>query len=449
MRYGEYKILEMLWNKRIPQHWQTVPLCSIATEKSICNCNELPLLSVYLDNGVVPFEKMGTKRTNATSKDVSKYQRVDPGDFVLNNQQAWRGSVGVSDYTGIVSPAYVILSMDDTLNRRYANYLMRSSFMIDQFYIVSKGVGSIQRNIYWPEFKRSIVPVPPREEQEQIVRYLDWKVSKINKLIHGYQRQIKLLEERKRAQITYMVTHDRFCDERVESEIYWLKDIPVNWHVTRLKHILQKQDRPVLPNAELLICSNSGDVKPRGDNKLGLVADNDDIYQGVAKGDLLIHGMDTWHGAIAISNYDGMCTPVVHVCTSNQSLRFICYYLRMMAFTKVFKAISNGVRQNTSDFRSWDKAGSLLIALPPFREQEAISDILDAEIAKIDIGIATLKRQIGIMEEYRTRLISDVVTGQMDVRGIEVPDYIPEEDIDETVEENKDAEVDTDAESDQ
>ena len=104
----------------------------------------------------------------------------------------------------------------------------------------------------------------------------------------------------------------------------------------------------------------------------------------------MIHGMDTWHGAIAISQYDGMCTPVVHVCTSNQSVRFICYYLRMMAFTKVYKAISNGVRQNTSDFRSWDKAGSLWIALPSVEEQEEIADILDNEVEKTKAEIVAL-----------------------------------------------------------
>ena len=163
----------------------------------------------------------------------------------------------------------------------------------------------------------------------------------------------------------------------------------------------------------------------------------------------MIHGMDTWHGAIAISQYDGMCTPVVHVCTSNQSVRFICYYLRMMAFTKVFKAISNGVRQNTSDFRSWDKAGSLWIALPSVEEQEEIADILDNEVEKTKAEIVALKRQIELAKEYRTRLISDVVTGQMDVRGIEVPDYSPEEDAEETDEDIEETEVDPDAESDE
>ena len=111
-RYEAYKAVQPLWNMTFPKHWEVFPLYSIAKEKSICNCTELELLSVYLDAGVVPFSKRTEKRTNATSKDLSKYQRVDPGDFVLNNQQAWRGSVGVSKHTGITSPAYIVLSMN-------------------------------------------------------------------------------------------------------------------------------------------------------------------------------------------------------------------------------------------------------------------------------------------------------------------------------------------------
>ena len=197
-RYEAYKAVQPLWNMTFPKHWEVFPLYSIAKEKSICNCTELELLSVYLDAGVVPFSKRTEKRTNATSKDLSKYQRVDPGDFVLNNQQAWRGSVGVSKHTGITSPAYIVLSMNDQLTTEYANYLFRSAIMVDQYLVRSKGVGSIQRNLYWQELKCASVLVPPRDEQDQIVRYLDWQVSKINHLIHGYQKQINLLDERKR-----------------------------------------------------------------------------------------------------------------------------------------------------------------------------------------------------------------------------------------------------------
>lgn len=166
-------------------------------------------------------------------------------------------------------------------------------------------------------------------------------------------------------------------------------------------------------DAELLVCSNKGKVIKKGDAKMGLVADNNDIYQGVCKGDLLIHGMDTWHGAIAISDYDGMCTPVVHVCDSSQNKKFVVYYLQFMALSKVFKLISNGVRQNTSDFRSWDKVGAIPIMLPPIEEQQAIVDYIEAKLSKIDSCIADLQAEIDYLKEFKQRLISDVVSGQI------------------------------------
>lgn len=427
--YTSYTTYSQLRDKSIPSHWDVLPMYALAKEKSICNCIDLPLLSVYLDAGVIPFEKRTEKRTNATSKDLSKYQRVDPGDFVLNNQQAWRGSVGISFSTGIVSPAYIVLTLGEGLNSRFANYLFRSNVMVDQYLINSKSVGSIQRNIYWPSLKRTIVPVPPHDEQNQIVRFLDWKVSEINKLINIRKRQIAELEELKKSIVTKFVTRGLIDEPLRKSDIYWLKKLPVSWTETKLKHILQKQRRDVKENADLLICSNSGEVRIRGDEKIGLVASDDTIYQGVKKGDLLIHGMDTWHGAIGISNYDGMCTPVVHVCTCTQSKRFGAYYLKMMAYTKVFKAISNGVRQNTSDFRSWDKVGNLLIALPSFEEQEAIADQIDTCLSNIAQAKEKISQEIILLEELKTKLISDVVTGKIDVRDVVIPDfeYVDEE----------------------
>lgn len=198
------------------------------------------------------------------------------------------------------------------------------------------------------------------------------------------------------------------------TEVFWQPRAPKHWIVRKLKHVLIKLDRSRSTGAELLVCTNKGTVIRRGDSKLGLVADNDEIYQGVAKGDLLIHGMDTWHGAIAVSSEDGMCTPVVHVCDSSENKSFIAYYLRNMAVGKVFKLISNGVRQNTSDFRSWDKVSELSIILPPPDEQAKIVAYLDAKTAKIDRLIKLKEREIELLQEKKQAVISQVVTRGLD-----------------------------------
>ena len=198
--------------------------------------------------------------------------------------------------------------------------------------------------------------------------------------------------------------------EYKNSGIFWQPFIPKSWHVTRLKYILKKLSREKGADDELLVCSNSGDIKKRGDSRLGLVANSNDIYQGVRSGDLLIHGMDTWHGAIAVSKFDGMCTPVVHVCDSSQNKEYVAAYLRNMAFQQIFKLISNGVRQNTSDFRSWDKLSRIPIPLPPLVEQEKIVSYLESKTSKINEAILAKGEQIKLLQELKEAEIANVVT---------------------------------------
>lgn len=158
--------------------------------------------------------------------------------------------------------------------------------------------------------------------------------------------------------------------------------------------------------------------------------------------------MDTWHGAIAVSNYNGKCTPVVHVCDSNENKRYIAYYLQALAYKKVYKAISNGVRENTSDFRSWNKAGSINILIPPTEEQNAISNLLDKKCNEIEDMIEGLRMEISYVTELRTKTIADVITGKVDVRNVVIPEYeeIKEVEIDEDIEDDIEDSIDEDSE---
>ena len=157
------------------------------------NQTKRELLSIYLHLGVVRFSDVEEKRTNTTSEDLSKYQAVDPGDFVLNNQQAWRGSVGVSEYMGIVSPAYIVLSLTPRLLPKYANFLLRDRSMVAQYLVCSKGVGTIQRNLYWPHLKRVAVLIPPLEEQKAIVEQIEAEVYQFDAVISPLEREVELL----------------------------------------------------------------------------------------------------------------------------------------------------------------------------------------------------------------------------------------------------------------
>ncbi|MEC8630992.1 MAG: restriction endonuclease subunit S [Pseudomonadota bacterium] len=194
------------WIGQIPAHWDVSPLLTHAKVKSVTNCADWELLSVYLDKGVIRFSDVDEKRTNATSLDLSNYQAVEPGDLVLNNQQAWRGSVGVSSHRGIVSPAYIVLKLSEAFDSNFANYYFRAGTTVAHYLMNSKGVGTIQRNLYWPKLKRAPITIPPIDEQRSIVQHVDREVAKAETAIELKERQIEVLKEYKATLINAAVT---------------------------------------------------------------------------------------------------------------------------------------------------------------------------------------------------------------------------------------------------
>lgn len=457
-----YQDVSERWVDKIPSHWEMLRLkriLQIRKEKNNPVVTDF-ILSLTASQGVVPIAEKEGAGGNKPKDDLTKYSIARKNDLLVNCMNVVAGSAGVSKWDGAISPVYYALYPrdEDNCNIWYFHYLFRLLPFQRSLLGLGKGIllhesstgklNTVRMRISMDYLNNVNLPLPPRDEQDKIVAYLNWKTSMINRMISAKKREIKLLKEYKESAISYYVTHGLTETEMRPTEIYWLREVPKDWSETKLKYLLKKHKREVPENAELLICSNSGDVKKRGDSKLGLVASSDDIYQGVQSGDLLIHGMDTWHGAIAISDYDGMCTPVVHVCTCNQSKRFVAYYMKMMAYTKVYKAISNGVRQNTSDFRSWDKVANLLIAFPDFEEQEKIADYIDGIVRAVDNVVADYEKQIEQLHEMKHRVILDVVTGGVDVREALIPNYEyveEDEDTDSEEVENED-EVDEEQE---
>lgn len=192
-------------NLYIPAHWAVVDFWSVASEVSRAGVPHEGLLSVYLDRGVIPYSE-GGGLVHKPSESLEDYQLVMPGNFVMNNQQAWRGSVGISKHRGIVSPAYLVFSLSPALDPDFANYQFRDKSFVDQMMLCSQGVGDIQRNIKWPLLRKAKVLIPPIREQQAIVAYLDRATSRINALISKTERSIELLREHRTALITAAVT---------------------------------------------------------------------------------------------------------------------------------------------------------------------------------------------------------------------------------------------------
>ena len=228
------------WIENLPSNWKIKPLWAVSSNKNIQNNKGLELLSVYLHKGVIKFSDVSEKRTNVTSDDISKYQRVDIGDLVLNNQQAWRGSVGVSFFKGIVSPAYIVLELSEELDKDFSNYYFRDQIMISYYLVSSKGVGSIQRNLYFPNLKNAPVVIPPFFEQKKIASYLNKRLNNIDSLIDKNLKKIKLLKEYKNSLIDHCVTKGLGQNRNLtHKKIDWLDEIPKNWKIMRLKDVVR------------------------------------------------------------------------------------------------------------------------------------------------------------------------------------------------------------------
>lgn len=318
-KYPKYKDTYFLENEEIPEHWSTRSLGSISTQKSVTNNTGKELLSVFLDRGVIKFDDDHSKRTNGTSKDLSKYQLVEVGDFVLNNQQAWRGSVGVSSYEGIVSPAYIVLSLSKELNSSYANYLLRSPLCISQYAVNSKGVGSIQRNLYWDKLKLCKIPLPPYQEQVAIVTYLNKKNIQIDKLIFEAKKEINLLNELKQAEIAHMVTCGLNPNAPMkDSGIAWIGKIPAHWQITHLRKYLKLLSDKGHGEERLLSVTREQGVIVRNveskEENHNFVPDDLNGYKLVNKGQFAINKMKSWQGSYGVSPYRGIVSPAYYVC---------------------------------------------------------------------------------------------------------------------------------------
>ena len=422
-RYSEYKDSGISWLGQIPSHWEEKRISALCFQRSVSNCSNEPLLSVFLGKGVVPFNSENSRRTNAITDDtdLSKYQLVEPGDFVLNNQQAWRGSVGVSFIRGIVSPAYIIVRFKDKINFHFANYSLQSRHMIGQFYVYSRGVGSIQRNIYWDSLKSCIFPIPPIDEQEAIVEYLDSKTSKIDTYIAEREKEISALQELKQAEIAHIVTHGLNPDVPMrDSGIPWLGQIPAHWDELKLSQVAKEH---FISNKDVhhqnLLSLSYGKIVRRDINATeGLLPASFDTYQIVEPGNIVLRLTDLQNDQrslrVGLAKEEGIVTSAYLALQVRDNIipEYLYLYLHSADIHKYFYSLGSGIRQNLN----FTGLRDILIAIPPIKEQKAIVDYINAKISKIDSLIADLTSQIEKLKEYKQRLIADVVTGQVDVR---------------------------------
>ena len=195
------------WIGEIPARWDTVRCTHLQLfeVKHIKKTSGEINLSVYKDYGVIKRDSR-SDNYNRVSEDTSNYKLVEPGDFVFNKMKCWQGSLGISEYRGIVSPAYTVCKPKRSFHGKYFHYLLRSWSYIQEFNRLSYGVRPGQWELRFEDFKDIIVPYPSMLEQAQIANFLDRKTEQIDELISAEQRKVELLKEYRQSLISEVVT---------------------------------------------------------------------------------------------------------------------------------------------------------------------------------------------------------------------------------------------------
>lgn len=404
----------------VPSHWDISRIKTLLSLRNEKNSGDRELLSVYLDRGVISYNDSTGMQVHKPSADLSNYQNVHVGDFVLNNQQAWRGSVGVSKYDGIISPAYFVYDMSEKCYPLYMNFLLRDGSMVQQYETSSRGVGTIQRNLYAMWFYDSLVALPPMEEQIAIATYLDAKCTEIDALIADVQAQIDVLEQYKRSVITETVTKGLNPDaEMKDSGIEWVGMIPAHWPVHPVyTYFGERKNKNRFGTEDNLLSLSYGRVIRKDINTSdGLLPESFNTYNIVEAGDIIIRptdlqndkrslrtGLVKEHGIIT-SAYIDLC-PIKKV-----DSRYFHFLLHAYDVMKVFYNMGNGVRQglNYSEF------SRLMVFEPQYEEQVAIADFLDTKVDEIDGIIDQKKEQLEVLDSYKKSLIYEYVTGKKEV----------------------------------
>jgi type I restriction enzyme S subunit len=439
--YPDYKDSGVLWLGKIPAHWDCLPHRAVFSEVKDQGHIDEPLLSVTITKGIIPQSQLlaNSSKKDSSNLDKSKYKLVCPNDIAYNKMRAWQGAIGVSMYRGIVSPAYIVVRLRRPDNPNYFHYLLRTPSFTKEAERWSYGITPDMWSLRPEHFKLIYSCIPQNEEQTQIARFLNWKTAQINKFIRNKRRLIELLKEQKQNVISQAVS--RGLDPKVKfkpSGVEWIGDIPEHWKMVPLKRLASFKGGTGFPHEaqgrsglELPFYKVS-DMTLSG-NETYMVNTNNSISRETASS---LGATIFPERAIIFPKVGGaMLTNKRRILTKPS-----CIDNNMMACVLNSETIFDFLflRLQTLDLGLIRKPGpvpaigegevrAFRVPYPPEEEQFEIVEYVKAQTSAIDQTITRAQREIELMREYRTRLISDVVTGQVDVRGIEVPDVAEDE----------------------
>ena len=391
----EMKDSHVVWMGKIPACWKVIPV------KYVVNIGNG---SDPKKEGLTPVYGSG----NASFKTCVEHKE---GPAVLLGR---KGTVNIPQYIEgkywNVDTAFDAKPVDDYNLKLF--YYSAICFDYDN-YSTQTALPSMTQSTY-NNFR---VPLPSSDEQNRIANYLDSKCSEIDAISADIQKEIEILEQYKRSVITEAVTKGLNPDvEMKDSGVPWIGKMPANWACIKGKYILKYMQKPVKPDDGVITCFRDGEVTLRSNRREGgfTMADKEIGYQGIDVGDLVVHGMDGFAGAIGISDSRGKASPVLNVLDSRQNKKYIMYYLRSMAYGDVFAALATGIRVRSCDLR-WNKLSVLLYPVPPLEEQAEIVQYIEDTLNKVNGVIGEKKQQLTVIDSYKKSLIYEYVTGKKEV----------------------------------
>jgi len=454
--YAEMKPTGLPWLGEVPAHWDVRRNGRLFSARREINFPKLPILEVSIRTGVRirDFDNGGRKQEMT---DRSKYQRALKGDIAYNMMRMWQGAVGIAPADGLVSPAYVVARPFAETDTAYYAYLFRTAAYMREIDVFSRGIVPDRNRLYWESFKQMPSIYPPIDEQRLIVRFLNWHGGQVARLIRAKKKLIALLNEQKQAIILKAVTSGLDVQSKMKpSGIDWLGDVPDGWEVKKLKYLVRFNNGLAFKPSDW---SNSGVPIIRIQNLNG-----SDTFNYTTKSDLpedmLIEKGDivfSWSGNIGTSfgpfvwerDFKGYLNQHIFKLEKIGAHRRYFYY--------VLKAVTKHVEENTHGIIGLvhitkPQLGSISVPLAPPHEQIRIADWIDGQLASTNAIIDRAQREIGLLQEFRTRMVADVVTGKLDVRTIaaslpetdeyEVADDLSEDDeLDDMADDTEDEEA--------
>lgn len=418
-RYESYKPTGAAWLGTVPSNWDVQPLRAVTSLKSDKNRPDLPVLSVYREYGVILKDSRDDNH-NATSLDTSNYKVVKPGDLVVNKMKAWQGSMGVSTHDGIVSPAYITCTTKaDRVRPAYLHYLLRSSPLIGVYNSLSYGVRVGQWDMHYEDFKQIPIPLPPKDEQDRIVAFLDQKTAEIDAAIAKKERLIELLQEQKKAAIRRAVTLGINENHRLlPHDLSYLKQVPSNWSIKRNKQLFFEKKGVVgkqAPSYTLLSLTLNGVIPRDLDNPKGKFPAEFDTYKKVQPNDMVfcLFDVEETPRTVGLARHVGMITGAYTVveCFDPSLAGYLSYFYTALDDEKMLRPFYTGLRnviQRNTFF-------GLQVPIPPENERQEIVEYIDSVIHDTAQLAEKAKQEVISLQEFKNTLVASAVTGRIKV----------------------------------